>query len=427
MRLSLGLVVVLAACNPVVAHTPDATTIDASPDAPTHGTVTVKVFDPSSSGAVVVGIPVVFIEADGSLVGHPVTAADGTASADVHTGASATAVIAQANSTQIETVVGLVPGDHVNIGPSGAPATAVGSFSVSFPAYSGATSYNVYGPCGSTSGTASPVVLQMQSDCKLDTMDLTVVPMDSGGNGLAYLTKTGVAFVANGTTTMTGAYTGMSAFTATVTNIGSTVTQVGVGRFVPDTNGFSNQTSGAPTNGMITLMAPGPSGTKALVSSQFSTANSQQAVLQSIAGNVQTYGLDAGMTLLPWVGPMVFDLANHKIMVPTSTAGTTSDAPDVFFVQAGYSRTVGMTTSNFMWVVIGPTATDVTLPVLPVDVGDVMPKATDTSQGLFGVMLEADTYNGYNDVRQDLYGTLGVITGPHTTAMRIRESVGSSP
>jgi hypothetical protein len=429
MRSALGLIL-LAACSPVVAHTPDATAIDSTPDAQTHGMVTVKVFDINNEGAVVVGAPVVFIEADGTLVGHPLTGTDGTASADVHTGASATAVIANTTSTYIITATGLQPNDNIILGPSAPPSMDLGTFSVSFPTYPGATNYYVYGPCGSTSSSTSPITLSMRSDCKVDLMDLIVVPRDSANNDLAYLTKTGVPFATNGTTTVTGAYSNLAPFTATLSGLDAMIANVEVTRYVPDRFGFANSSSGAPMNGGLTLTAPGPAGAQALVETTLSRAsNIRQTVQQGIAGNVQSYGLDASTTLLPWLAAPTFDLANHKVMLTTDTTGTTNDMPDVAFAEITYSRTVNSTGMSFDWLMFGATATDMTLPLLPVEVGDVMPKMTDTAPFIQAAMLEVDTLNGYADVHTDPFGkiTAAVAAGHPPTTIKVRESVSNTP
>ena len=426
MRLSLGLIA-LAACSPVVAHTPDGHTVDSSPDAPSHGMVTVKVYDTGNPGAVVVGMPVAFVEADGSQIGQPVTDAQGIASADVHPGASASVVQVNGTRTQISTLFGLQPGDNVILGPSTPPSTQVGTFSVSFPTYSGATNYQVYGPCGYNTSATSPVVLTMYSDCKLDTMDITVVPVDASSVGLAYLTKTGVAFVASGTTSVTGSYSGMSAFAVNLTNLNANITNASVTRYVPDNYGFSNGASGTPTNGTLSVSTPGPAGASALVTTSLSTGTSSQEVFQSIAGNVQTYGLDAGQTLLPWLTTPALDIANHKVTFSTDTTGTTNDTPDVVFTEISYSRTVGTATQNYSWLAVGATATDMTLPLLPVTVGDVMPKTTDSLSGVIVAEVEADTLNGFGDVRLDIYKKINSVTDPpHPTAMKVRESLASN-
>jgi hypothetical protein len=429
MRSALGLIL-LAACSPVVAHTPDATSIDSTPDAPTHGMVTVKVFDINNEGAVVVGAPVVFIEADGTLAGHPLTGTDGTASADVHTGASATAVVAGTSSTFIMTATGLQPNDNIILGPSAPPSMDLGTFSVSFPTYTGAASYYVYGPCGSSSSSTPPVTLSMRSDCKLDSMDLIVIPRDSANTNLAYLTKTGVPFMTNGTTTITGAYSNLAAFTANLSNLDAMITNAEVTRYVPDQFGFSSFSSGTPVNSAVTLMAPGPTGAQALVQTTLSrSTNVQQVVRQGIAGNVQSYGLDASTTLLPWISSPTFDLANHKVTISTDTTGTTNDAPDVAFAELGYQRTVNGTSTTFTWIIFGATATDMTLPLLPVEVGDVMPKMTDTTPLIEAAMLEADTLNGYADVRTDPFGKITAADAAvhPMTMIKVREAVASAP
>src|SRR4029077_8100117 len=106
------------------------------------GTVRVTVLDPSGTGAPAVGANVVFLDPDGMLVKRVATDTSGKANADVLPGASVTS-IALINTTQyqLQTVLGVKPGDDLVLGSKTADSSTAGTFTVTYPALSGATSY----------------------------------------------------------------------------------------------------------------------------------------------------------------------------------------------------------------------------------------------------------------------------------------------
>jgi hypothetical protein len=323
----------------------------------------------------------------------------------------------------MQTVTALVPGDTIVLGPTTPEQTTDGTFVVSFPAYGGAANYRVYGPCGSGFSTALSQPLTMYSDCKLATMDLQVIAFDQSGNALAYIDKPGVAYTASGTTTISGSYLPMSTFTASYTNIDAAITSISMNRTVPDGYGYGRGASGAPANGTYTATATGPQGTDATIQTRAINGRLTNVVIQKIPGNSLTYGLDVGATLLPWVGQPTFDIPSRRISVPITTTGTTMDEPDIFYADISYSRPVGPTSTSFSWLIFGPAAGDVTLPELPAVVGDVMPQAGDSVGFAFAASIEADTLNGWDAVRPDVYSAItNLLDAPHPAAMRIRES-----
>jgi hypothetical protein len=415
----------LAACNPVVAHLKDGSVDDAAPDAPTHGMVRIQIYDPAGTGAVVTGVPVVFVEADDTQVGHPVTDANGYVSADVHAGASATLVITMGNTTQLETLLGLKPGDDIILGPRRDPSSDAGNFTVSFATYPGATSYIVYGPCGSTSTGSSPVTLSMYNNCKQDMMNLLVVAYDSSGP-IAALSKTGVTFQAGGSTAVTGSYQFVQQMNASYTNIPSNISNIDVSRSVPDQYGFNDEKNATPMNGTFSTTLFAPQGPSALITTNVNhmTNNGRQTVQEKIAGNALTHGMDVGATLLPWLGAPTFDVATHKLTVPVDNTGTSGDAPDVFFAETSYSRGVDPNIQRFDWLVIGATPSDVTMPTLPMEVGDVMPKSTDMGSSGVAALAESDALTGYDVIRQDVFTLITSVTDPiHPSATKTRMSI----
>ena len=322
LGMALLLAALFGACDPAkLRHTPDATqvVIDGPPDAVPHGPVTVKVYDPNSPGTIVVGIPVVFVDPDGTVVGRPVTDASGVATADVHFGASATSVIAMSNDTSMTTIVGLQPGDNIILNQSQATGMN-GTFTASYPTYPGATYYYLYGPCGSSSG-ANQSTLTMYPYCTQSTMDLIVVAYDSGFNPLAFLEKQGVSYTSGGTTAITGTYSGTSTFNVSYTNVDPAITNIYMNRTVPANNGFGQGQSGVPMSGALALSTRTIQGQTASVQTQVTKGQYSNIVIQNISGNALTYGLDVGGSLLPWLGPVNFDLANKKAFIPTDKIG----------------------------------------------------------------------------------------------------------
>lgn len=408
-------------CDPVVdKHTPDAAPgIDAAPDAPSHGMVSVKVYDPNGAGTVVVGVPVVFIEADGTLVGHPTTDSNGVATADVHANASATSVVTTQGETQMTTIVGLQPSDNIIMGTSLA-SSQDGTFAVSYPAMPGASSYEVVGPCGSYSGNGSAVTLTIYTYCKTATMDLIVVAEDQSGNPIGSIEKPNVAYTAGGTTAITGGYQAISTFNAGYTNVDPGITNISMNRTVPSNIGYGRGTSGTPANGSLQLSITDITGQTASVLSRATKDMSIDLLFDNIAGNTLTYSMDVGASLLPWISSVTPDLAAKKITVVTDTTGTTNDKPDLFYESLSYSRTDGNgNTTNYYWNIVGPTVGDVTLPALPPEIGDVLPKSTDSLGSSFTVELEMSTLT-WDMIRPVVFDTLQTLGGAGSG--KIRES-----
>lgn len=392
-RLGIALfsVAAIGACDPAtLKHTPDAAKqSDAAPDAPPpHGPVTVKVYDPSNAGTVAVGVPVVFIEANGTVVGRPLTDSNGVATSDVHANATATAVIAAAtgSTTTLMTLEGVQPNDNIVLGPRASTAsTTDGTFTVNFPSNSNANNYNIVGPCGSVNtgantGSATSYVMTITTDCKQSAMDILVIANNSSYQPIAYLEKPNVPYTAGGSTYVNGSYLLPGTFNANFTNVDASLTNLYFYRQAPaGYAGANSGISGTPANGMVSLSVPAFNAQTSEVVSRFNKGSLQNVVYQNMPGNTLTYDMDVGGTLLPFVGPVTADFANNKVSAPVDTTGTTSDPADMFLMSFNYSRPNGSGgTLSFQWAVIGPQGGDFTIPALPPEVGDVLPKVDDS-------------------------------------------------
>jgi hypothetical protein len=201
---------------------------------------------------------------------------------------------------------------------------------------------------------------------------------------------------------MPATWQGFKSFTPTATDIPAEITSVYMDRWWPDPNGYLAGGGGSPTNGTFSPSSPlsGPNSATAMTNTRvFDTSGSWQSIRQSGAGNATAYNLDVGNNLLAWVGRPTLDVTTAKITDPSS--GTSHGTPDLFATRVSYSRTGDAGTTQFTWNVYGPDVADVQLPMLPVDVGDVMPRAGDiVSFNASASLFEYDDVSGYDVARQ---------------------------
>jgi hypothetical protein len=429
----LALTVVLGAgCGSVGnGHLPDA---PPAPDAPARGTVHVTVLDPGGTGAPAVGANVVFIDPGGTLVKRVATDSAGKADAEVLPGASVTSVARINNTYQLQTIVAVKPGDDLVLGTRSQDFTSLGTFTVNYPPLGTPASYQVAGPCGlvfvspPVAGQPPPTTatFTVSASCKQDPMEIIVSPNDVNGLPTAVISKTGVPFVANGSTTLTGNYQGIRTFTASYSNVNPIVTSMSLSRTVPDAFGIgSSMAVQSPTASQV-INLTGVTGSNARLITRFSTASrSFQDVRQNLSGSAVTYGLDAAANLLPWIDQPTLDVANHKLVVPLDMTGTSNARPDLFRVTATYRRTdMNQVTTSFSWTVFAPDAGDITLPTLPPEVGDVIPAATDTVGTVTAAMVDSDNVSGYDAIRNDLNAAFLLYGGsrPPGTTLRFSSS-----
>jgi hypothetical protein len=381
------------------------TNIDGSvgPDANPRGTVTVTIYDNQNTGAPVAGIPVVFVDPDGKLVGRPTTDADGKASAEVLPGATVTSITPNGtNQYDLKTVLGVKPGDNITLNTP-AQGTTAGTFTVNLTARAGAVHYYVYGPCGAqtSADTSLTATLTISNDCKTDQMDLVAIAYDANYAVLGYVNKSGVAYSNNGSTALPTTWSGLSSFTATASNLPAEVTYANINRYWPDSYGYGMGGGGAPTNNAVSVTVSGPSAASALVATNVRDSQGlEQEIRQVNAGNSTSYNLDVSNNLLKWVASPMLDVTTGKVTI--AATGTSHGTPDLFATDVIYNRVdAQQVTTYFSWHIYGPDVTDLTLPTLPPEVGDVGPKAGDQAQ-FYGstALFDFDNISGYDVARQ---------------------------
>jgi len=294
---------------------------------------------------------------------------------------------------------------------SGGTVSKATPFAVTYPSYAGATSYEVHTPCGPTNaGTATTATVYLRTGCSTSTMDIVVYAKSSSTTELAALTRPDVALSA-GSTTLSGAWTPVSALTATYSNPTSLVSHVTIARHAPYVRGapqeFVKQAVGAPITlstafppsawmrSTLTCETGGPCVTTAL-------GVAQQTYAAKVDGAQTTYTHDIGANLLPWIS---------AAYVPSTTTldvtVTGSESYDLFEANLKYFRNVGASQVIFTWRVFAPTAEDVTFPALPSTLpGDPTVRTTDTQSSYQAYLCESDAIASYRDAVANPYTAL---------------------
>ena len=299
-----------------------------------------------------------------------------------------------------------------NIGSGGAANATAGTaakaelFTVSYPAYAGAQSYAIYSPCGPTdAGTATSATIRLRAGCSTTTMDLVVVARAAGGAVIAWTQATGVAFAANGSTTLSGAWQAPSAITATYTNP-TGVTGIELRRFAPYIR--PPATSGIGTGiGPLTVTAPTPA--RAAMQSTVSCTGgtcvsdtAQQVITQLVDGTATAYTLDVAANLLPWLTATWMPTTTTMEMTVTGTSSY-----DLFHAYMVYTPD-SINQTIYTWRVFGPTAGTFKFPTLPSTVPGNPTLTASSKQATYSVdVCESDAVGGYRVAIKNPYGALG--------------------
>ena len=393
-------------------------TVDGPPvDVPfVRGTVKVTVTNASVAQCNITP-HVVFIDVDQTTTDVTVDS-QGHAQADVFPGASVTAACSRTNTGNPDTFLAVTvqdvePGDDLTLdaaywfnGTKTADQTSAGSMKISFPANGGG--YTVETPCGEVGTTkTSGVAMPMKTGCELATMDLVVTTQTQ------WTEAKNVAFVNNGSVTVSDTWHAMAPVTASYANAPAFCADttdadypcnVQLGRYVPELHGNRTMTSLAITSG-ASLMVTSPTSSAAIMQTQLTTTGPEYQIFTDAVDGTQTsYALDFGARELPWLCrkapqcPMFSDTAAKLTISVTGTGGY-----DLFEADSTYARGQQI----FVWRVFGPTAGDVTFPVLPGAFATMHPVAGDHQSTTHARICESDALSGWRAARQNPFDSLG--------------------
>ena len=413
----------------------DAPQMDAPP---VRGNVTVHLVD--KTGAPVAGDTVAFVDTDTTAT-VMTTDASGAAAASVYPGASVTAehvlvFMPPPNIILLATVDDVVPGDTVTLnvdafldGEAPLDTTSAGTFTVSFPSYTGANHYVIYTPCGATNTTkTSNNAIAFAAGCVAATMDVAVLAESNTNAVLASIDQSGVAFTSGGSVTIAGTWAAPATISATYTNAGSTVQNVQLARMTPDLRGsiapppptiLAADVTGAST--MLQLTAPTSASavmqTLARPCKSGDTTCTQmtsawQTITQVVDGTQTAYSLDVGAQLLPWLGYPTWSKVTPTMM---TIAVTGSGAIDLFEADLQFVRN-NSNGNVYIWRVFAPAAGNVSFPVLPSSVPyDPTPQSTDTMSVTHSFACESDAIAGYRAAVANMFTALDTCLAPTAT------------
>jgi hypothetical protein len=288
-------------------------------------------------------------------------------------------------------------------------------FTVSFPAYGGATSYEVHTPCGPIDvGTSTSPTLTLRAGCATPTMDVLVFAKTSSTVEAAFAHQANVPFSAGGSLTITDTWHPVSSFGATYSNPTTRVTDIGMERFSPFVRGAAPASaSGTTSGGPLVLSANAATSPVAWVRTVFACPNgaaaecvsspigvAQQAITHKIDGAQPSSALDVGATLLPWVNAVYMPTTTTIDMTVTGSGTYDLIETNLRYVRAG--------TTIYTWRVFGPIATSHTFPVLPATLpGNPTILPTDTQSAYQVYLCESDAISGYRDAIKNPYKALG--------------------
>jgi hypothetical protein len=283
-------------------------------------------------------------------------------------------------------------------------------FTVSFPSYTGATSYEVDTPCGPTNvGSSTTATVYLRAGCSQSTMDVVVYAKSSATAELAWIGETNVAFSPGGNTTLTGSWTDVATLTATYSNPTASVSHVTVARHTPYLRGAPQEFQKQPAGTAFTLTTGFPAA--AWMRSTFTcegacnpsaTGVPQQTLAEAVDGTATTYTDDIGANLLPWISAS-YDPGTTTMDVTVTGTGSY----DLFEANLKYFRNAPTGQVIFTWRVFGPTAGDVTFPALPSSLpGDPTVRTTDTESAYQVYLCETDAVADYRAAIGNPYVTL---------------------
>ena len=422
---TLWLVLGLAACGKVsnLTDAPGGGTDANGIDADAHGVAKITAFDYPGGTIGVPNLAVVFINPDGQVAMDTKTDASGKAQATILPGASVHVIYTPAQTNNFfyltVSVLDIKPGDDIVVPQVGHDTTDAGTFMATASGDPSATSYTVYGPCGSTDASNQ---MHFQNWCKTDTFDVYAVALNSSGQIVDYAVKTGVAFN-NGSVNVTGPWQSAQTFSAHYSDISADVTNINMNRRAGSSQGYSVGNGGAPVAGALSLTTgASPGATTAQVTTNFARSDgSQQILVQQIAGNSFTYNDDVTANLLPWFANPTVDFTAGTLVPNTTSTPTTLDS---YITTFEWSRVMGDAgvAQRYAWITFGPSSQTVTFPTLPADAGDVGPKTGDTFIEAQSYGLDRTDANSWDDVRNHAWEALVDILGGGTGQGRVTVS-----
>lgn len=392
---------------------PPATGIDAPPpdkDADVVPAVTVTV---TSSRGPKAGVTVVFHDATGAVIETKSTGADGKVA---HTGtppSMVSALLAVGSTRHIVTWTGAEVGDALVVRDTDT-SEQIGLYSVTFADFpeTGAETYRVLSPCGSSESNGTATELPLYQGCTRAQNAVLAAAHSGAGQITSHSFKKGNPNVTDGGTgaiSLTG-WNAPSSFTSTVSNLpGETFVDSRLLE-IADGSGFWND-SGS-TDGSSTSFTTATGFADALqASTQFESNGSVRSITKRLAP-APSVAFDFA-TLLPPVTGAEIDTTDPRrpIVHWTSESAVVADGGLVHF---NFSRSDEVSGD---WTFVVPSgATSIKAPSMPAEAADFLPAAADSGLESYIAQpeiafIEADAIPNYTFFRNQQGAILGLWEG----------------
>lgn len=327
---AVALFTCVAACGDVTsfidAAPGDDDPIDAQvePDARPTGQVTVTTRSrccDQPAGTLVAGVQVVVVQPDGSAGDSGQTDSSGTITLDdVQAGAAVTAIYTTSDGYDIVTVVGVEPGDALQMGESYRPqyfGNTTGNGTITFPTYPGTYYYQAQYQCTSTSvydGAATSMTMYYYQDCQPTVGDVVLSAYSPSYQMIASTIIRNASTVPGSTIAVSGWSSALS-FTASATGLPEHVSEVRfyvqpvLGEFYPGGQNYYTSPEGGTATGTMGL----PGGTDRIsVMSELRRPGDlgRQRTWRGVSGSTTSTAFATNE--LPWVGPSYFSASAQR-------------------------------------------------------------------------------------------------------------------
>ncbi|HEX5061089.1 MAG TPA: hypothetical protein VFV99_17105 [Kofleriaceae bacterium] len=419
----LACALLLAACSEV-HHGVDAGPADAAVDAlptsmgdPTPTSVKLVV---TRNGMPVVGVAVVFQNADSSLVSAQLTNDKGLAWTEMAAGGFVTALEhVGSGSDELSTFAAVQPGDSLELAFAPAGPTDEWPVAITVPSDGSAVGYQVYTSCGGPigllpGGTATATLLGCDgvADAVVVGEDDTSQPVSAfyAGN----LTVPPAAEPPDfGSFAITGSYAPLVTKTFSYANVPPLVSFIGTYHTFVSTHGrvYERTAGDTVSNGSVTTQVQLPATTAAslIVSTLFSSDVGSQTIYETSADASTPYAVDVGAAQLPpFATQPAYDVATREL---AWTERSGPQVPNLVRARIHVYRDDIPGGRAWNWRLVAPrTGASVTYPVLPSFGFDFNPKRGDAI-GL-GELTTVDAPGGYANARRVGFSDLINLVGP---------------
>ena len=397
MKRALALCLLATACGKTLPLLPDGAGggdgggIDALALSDASQLITVTVLSTDQAATPVASIPVILLDATGTLIASGTTDDHGQFTHAASAGASVTIVRTINNNTggaDLTTIAGANPGDALVFGAPAGSVVNSGAMTIVYPTIFDAEFYEADDGCSSASATSgNTITLQHYSECAAAS-ELILTSVTSTNISNHYIDVPHQMFTDGNeidlstsqwtdTPTKTFAYANLPTNLSTLLHIDGSVAIMSNGRA---SYRIDDSATVSGTTASTTTFLP-PVGTALEVQSQIARSDSEnwgaQQIIEMTTPDAQ-YSLDVSAALSSWIdsSSVTFDPSIRTVGWTTgaSDGAQAQNSAKAMAIDAYYSRVDG----NYHWRVYAAAASSLTLPALPSAFATYAPNANDS-------------------------------------------------